>query len=231
MDNWMEENMQTNDPVFQSIDLENWPRKATFDHYYHHVVCSYSITAEIEIGHLLQRCKEKSLKLYPVMIYLIACAVNQIPELKFSFNEQGDSGFWNFLSPCYTIFHDDDKSFSNIWTPFHSNFSVFMQRYLQDTSDYGGVKDFIAKPNTPLNTFPVSCIPWVDFTGFNLNIYSDWKYLRPIFTLGKFTRHEKGVKIPLAAQLHHAICDGYHAGLLFERIKEQASNPDDWIQL
>jgi len=216
-------------PDFKIIDLKNWPRKTYFEHYYNHVKCTYSITADIEIGLLLKLCKELSVKLYPAMIHLITTVVNQMEELRISYNDHGELGIWDFMSPNYTIFHNDDKIFSNIWTPYSQSFSEFNRDYQHDIDNYGNVKDFIAKPGDPGNTFPISCLPWIDFTGFNLNIYDDAQYLCPIFTMGKYTLQGDKTMIPLSIQLHHALCDGYHAGMLFERIRELALNPEKWL--
>lgn len=220
-----------NDPVFNVINIDDWLRKPYFEHYYHRVKCTYSVTANIDIEILLQLCKEKLIKLYPAMIYLISTAINQINELRIGYNDQGQLGIWNFMSPSYTVFHDDDKTFSNIWTQYDQNFSVFNRDYLQDIDRYGNIKDFFAKDREPANTFPISCIPWIDFTGFNLNIYDNANYLCPIFTIGKYSQQNNKRVIPISAQLHHAICDGYHAGVLFDLIRKLASTPEEWVNL
>ncbi|HEV2613555.1 MAG TPA: type A chloramphenicol O-acetyltransferase [Gammaproteobacteria bacterium] len=220
-----------NNPVFNVIDIETWPRKFYFEHYYHHVKCTRSITVNIDIQLLLNVCKKKSVKLYPAMIYMITTAVNQIDELRTVYNEKGQLGQWDFMSPSYTVFHPEDKTFSNIWTPYDKDFSVFYHHYLDDIKKYGNVKDFMAKGNEPGNTFPVSCNPWVEFTGFNLNIYDRPDYLCPIFTFGKYHQQDNKMVIPIAAQLHHATSDGYHVGLLFDAIKKLALTAEEWIDV
>ncbi|MBT2286578.1 hypothetical protein J7E78_23935 [Paenibacillus polymyxa] len=87
---------------------------------------------------------------------------------------------------------------------------------------------FDAKPNEPPNIFPVSSIPWVNFMGFNLNIYNEGTYLLPIFTMGKYVQQNDKVYLPLSIQLHHAVCDGYHAGVLFTELQSLADQCHDW---
>lgn len=215
--------------IFTEIDVNSWSRKYYFEHYYQRVKCTYSLTAAVEIGRLLHACKQKSIKLYPVMLYIIARAVNEINELRVDLNAEGQLGVWDFVSPCYTVFHEDDKTFTNIWTTFDADFSVFHHRYLQDMARYSHVKEFIAKPDEPGNTFPISCIPWIDFSAFNLNIYDDASYLKPIFTIGKYTSRESKISLPLSIQCHHAICDGYHAGFLLEKIRGLALLFEEWL--
>jgi chloramphenicol O-acetyltransferase type A len=99
----------------------------------------------------------------------------------------------------------------------------FNADYVKDIETYGRVKAFYAKGDEPGYTFPISCIPWLDFTALNLNIYDDGRYLSPIFTFGKYTIKDGKKVIPLAVQLHHALCDGYHVSQLFEKIRALAA--------
>ncbi|MBS0635468.1 MAG: type A chloramphenicol O-acetyltransferase [Verrucomicrobia bacterium] len=212
------------------IDETTWPRKPYFDHYYHSVKCTYSVCIDIDITELLQKAKAASYKLYPCMLYIIARAVNKQPELRTNYDAEGRLGIWDIVDPGYTIFHDDDKTFSTLWTTYDEDFSRFHSSYLEDNRVYGSVKGFFPQGiEPPLNSFPVSCIPWLDFTGFNLNIYDDARYLSPIFTIGKYSQKEGKTVIPISCQLHHALVDGYHAGLLFEEIKSLAGKPQEWL--
>jgi len=216
--------------IFNLIDINSWPRKFYFEHSYRNAKCTYSFTAAIDITNLLQTCNKHTIKLYPAMIYIISRAVNQVKELRIDINTDSQVGVWDFLSPCYTVFQQNEETFSNIWTTYDVDFATFHSNYIEDIKKYSEVKSFIAKPQQPDNTFPVSCIPWIDFTAFNLNIYNDASYLKPIFTLGKYTRQDNNqVTIPLAIQCHHANCDGYHAGLLVKYIRDLAESSEKWM--
>ena len=67
--------------MFQKV-TEPWSRQEHFDHYLNHVRCSYSFTVEIEVTELHAKLKALGLKTYPVHIYLLAAAVNQLPEFR-----------------------------------------------------------------------------------------------------------------------------------------------------
>lgn len=45
-----------------------------------------------------------------------------------------------------------------------------------------------AKPNTPENTFPISMIPWVTFTGFQQNLQKRLRLLITYFYYWKILR-------------------------------------------
>lgn len=214
---------------FIPIDIENWSRKSYFEHYLRKVRCTYSMTANIEITGLLSELKRKGIKLYPALIHMITTVVNCHSEFRTCFDFEGRLGYWDSMSPSFTIFHDDDKTFSSIWTLYGEEFDSFYSRYLDDMKKYGSVKQFAAKANEPPNTFPISSIPWVSFTGFNLNVYNEGTYLLPIFTIGKYFRNGEQILLPISGQFHHAVCDGYHAGVLYNELQLRADACKEWL--
>ena len=62
-------------------------------------------------------------------------------------------------------------------------------------------------------------IPWASFTGFNLNLQRGYDYPPPIFTMGRFQEGGGRTKLPLAVQVHHAVCDGFHLSRLVDDIQ------------
>lgn len=215
--------------IFNPINMDHWSRKPYFEHYLHNVRCTYSMTANTEITQLLAQLKNKRINLYPTLIHMIAAVVNRHSEFRTCFDSEGRLGYWDSMSPSFTIFHDDDKTFSSVWTPYSEDFHEFYSCYLDDLEKYGNIMQFAAKPNEPPNTFPISCIPWVSFTGFNLNIYTEGTYLLPIFTIGKYFQQDGKIQLPLSVQLHHAVCDGYHTGVLFHELQILADNCEEWL--
>ncbi|MCC8180874.1 MAG: type A chloramphenicol O-acetyltransferase [Planctomycetes bacterium] len=218
-------------PRFTPIDLDTWPRKPYFNHYYKAVRCSYSVTCTLDITELRRCCAEAKVKLYPALIYCLAQAVNQVEEMRVCFDSNPVLGTWNFMTPSYAVFHKDDNTFSNIWTSYNPDFSIFYQAYLLDIKRYGDLKGLFTKPDQPDNCFTVSCLPWVNFTGFNINVFGDGSYLRPIFTIGKYSREKDKTLIPLAVQAHHATCDGHHTSQLVNYVTELTEHCRSWMRI
>ncbi|AWK51568.1 type A chloramphenicol O-acetyltransferase [Clostridium beijerinckii] len=215
---------------FNLIDIKHWSRKPYFEHYLNNVKCTYSMTANIEITDLLYEIRLKNIKLYPTLIYMIATVVNNHKEFRTCFDHSGSLGYWDSMSPSYTIFHKENETFSSIWTEYNESFPRFYSDYFDDIKNYGNIMKFTPKLNEPDNTFPVSSIPWVSFTGFNLNVYNEGTYLIPIFTTGKYFKQENKMFIPISIQVHHAICDGYHASRFINEMQELAFSFQDWLE-
>jgi chloramphenicol O-acetyltransferase type A len=45
-------------------------------------------------------------------------------------------------------------------------------------------------------------------------------FFAPMFTLGKYDKQGKKVLLPLAVQVHHAVCDGFHVARLINELQE-----------
>ena len=210
--------------MFKLIDTSSWKRKPYFDHYFNQIRCTYSITVNIDITNVLSFKDRNKVKLYPLLIYVISKAVNKYEEFRTAINDRGEIGVWETLSPCYTVFHKDSESFSNIWTEWNDDLNLFLSNFEQDSKRFGQIDRIDAKPNTPANVFPISSLPWTTFTGFNLNIFADGTYLLPIFTYGKYFKDGNRYLIPLSIQVHHAVCDGFHVSRLINEIQHECSN-------
>ncbi len=200
--------------TFNLIDIENWERREFYEHFINAVRCTYSTSVCVDITNL------KDQRLYPTMIWLLTQTINQMPEFRTALTDEG-LGIYDEMCPAYTIFNKDNKNFSVIWTEFNTDYHKFLKAYEADTAAFSSSMKFAPKSNRPPNTFDISMIPWFSFTAFDINVFGEGKYLLPIFTMGKFF-DENGKRIlPLAIQVHHAVCDGYHVGKFIEVLQEK----------
>lgn len=192
--------------AFIPIDRTQWGRNEYFDHYFSQVPCTYSVVFKLDIT----RLRQQGQKLYPTMLYHIAAEVNCREEFRTAIDGEGRLGIYDQMHPCYTIFHRESETFSNLWTAYTPDYAAFCKAYQQDMDAYGDNLGLSAKPETPENTFPVSMLPWASFEGFNLNLQKGYDYLLPIFTMGRYYEESGRILLPLAVQVHHAVCDGFH---------------------
>ena len=63
-------------------------------------------------------------------------------------------------------------------------------------------------------------IPRATFEGFNLNLQKGYDYLKLIFTMGKYYEGNGHTLIPLAIQVHHAVCDSFHVDRFVNELQE-----------
>ena len=173
----------------------------------------------------ITRAKQRPQKLYPLLLHSIATVVNRHEEFRTALNDQGVPGVYDRMSPSYTVFHQDTQTFSILWTEYTPDLAAFCAAYEGDCAAYGSVHKLEAKPNPPEHLFPVSMVPWARFDSFNLNLQRGYDYLLPIFTLGKYYEEKGALRMPLFLQVHHSVCDGFHACRFAEELQTLLDEP------
>ena len=211
--------------AFHKIDMDNWERREHYYYYRDFIKTRYNLCGEIDITGLLSQIREKRLHFYLVFLYVVIHTVNEIRELRMCLDEDGALGYWDVCHPSYTIFHKDDLTFSDIWTEYSPDFQTFYERASQDMETFKDVKGIKAKPDTPPHFCPISCIPWISFTGFGSDTYAESNMLYPVILFGKYHENEKGqILLPLSIAVNHMVADGYHTCLFFQKIQEFSSS-------
>ena len=211
--------------AFHKIDMDNWERREHYYYYRDFIKTRYNLCGEIDITGLLSQIREKRLHFYLVFLYVVIHTVNEIKELRMCLDEDGALGYWDVCHPSYTIFHKDDLTFSDIWTEYSPDFQTFYERASQEMETFKDVKGIKAKPDTPPNFCPISCIPWISFTGFGSDTYAESNMLYPVILFGKYHENEKGqILLPLSIAVNHMVADGYHTCLFFQKIQEFSSS-------
>lgn len=213
---------------FNIINRDNWYRKEYFEHYLQQQT-TFSITNKINITILMKNLKKKNYKLYPAFIFMVTKIVNSHRELRTSFNSAGKLGYWTEVCPSYTIFDMKTHTFSCIWSPILGDFSEFHSQYEKDIEKYNGAGSLFPKTPIPDNNIPISMIPWSSFTAFNLNINNAGDFLLPIITGGEYSQENGELFLPTALQIHHAVCDGYHASAFMNDLQRLADESADWV--
>lgn len=206
--------------TFTNIDIEKWERHEYFQHYFQNVPCTYSMSIKLDITKIIKA----KYKLYPVMLYYLTRLVNRHQEFRMDYNEKQEVGFFSDMIPSYTVFHKESETFSILWTLFTDNLDDFCANYEKDLEQFGNNHSLSGKPDMPGNCFSVSMIPWTAFDGFQLNLQEGYQYLRPIFTMGKYYEDDGRIILPLAVQVHHAVCDGYHLCRFLNELQEMIND-------
>ena len=208
--------------VFTPIDRKTWKRENTYEHFVKNVPCTFSMNVNIDITHFLLELKSHDLKLFPSFLYALSSIVNRHEEFRMAYDKNGNLGYYDISHPSYAVFHEETECFSTLSTEYDENFHAFYEKSQEDTGECR--KNGYPSPCEMENIFHVSCIPWVNFTGFNLNLQKGYEYLSPIFTIGKFSQDRDKILLPLALQVNHAVCDAFHAARFINELQEWVEN-------
>ena len=170
---------------------------------------------------LLDFCHINGYKFYPSLIYFVTKVLNKIENFRMFKNEMGELCVWDKIIPNYTIFHEDDKTFSDCWTDFSEDFDEFYQNITDDMERFKNKKGIKVKENQPPYFYCISCIPWVSFSACGSRVTNGELAYFPIITIGKYEKNIDKIMLPINITVAHAVCDGYHVGLFFAYLQNE----------
>lgn len=215
---------------FTPLDLQAWERGQTFYYFSRMAPTGYSLTVDLDITKMHGILKAAGIKFFPAYLWLTTKLLNQQPEFKIA-EKDGQLGYYDTLTPLYATFHDDDKTFSLMWTEYTEDFMDFYRAYLEHQNRYGTQHGILAQSGTvpPENAYTVSCVPWITFRHFSVHSYENKPYYFPSVEAGKFYEQGGRLMMPLSLTCHHAAADGYHVSRFLEDFQQNADHFDRFL--
>lgn len=207
-------------PKFTPIDLTCWNRGQTFWYFSKMAPTGYSLTVDLDITHMKAVLKENGFKFFPAYLWLVTRLLNKQQEFKIA-EVDGQIGYYDTLTPLYATFHEDDKTFSLLWTEYDNHFPTFHDAYIEHQQKFGHNHGILARPGEvpPPNAYTISCVPWISFRHFAVHTYDNKSYYFPSVEAGKFYEKDGRLMMPLSLTCHHAATDGYHIHRFLEELQ------------
>ena len=208
---------------FTPIDLQSWPRGQMFYYFSQMAPTSYSLTVDMDVTALLKTLRARGQKFFPAYLWLVTKCLNLQQEFKVAY--QGETlGYYETLTPLYASFHNDDKTFSLMWTEYDDDYSLFYRNYCENQQRFGSTHGVLSQPLTPppANAYTVSCLPWVSFKHFAVHTHDNKPYFFPSVEAGKIYDDPVGRKLlPFSITCHHTATDGYHVDVFLKKLQAE----------
>ena len=178
--------MEQTMPGYRKIDLETWPRREHYRYYREFLKCGYSITARLDVTEAVRFAHAQKKRFFGCFLYAAARAVNSMDEMKMMTAPDGTPGIWDEVHLNFTVFHKDDGTFSDLWTAYDPDFETFYREWERVVETYGDCHGIKGRPGQPPNFFCISCVPWLDYTGYSTHTMGE-PALCSIITFGTYT--------------------------------------------
>lgn len=220
------------EPQFTPLDLQTWKRGQMFYYFSKIAPTGYSLTVNLDVTKLRASLKKASLKFFPAYLWLVTKTLNLQQEFMIA-EKDGQIGHYDFLTPLYASFHDDDKTISLMWTEYDDDFSAFYSSYVENQKQYGDNHGILARVDQvpPPNAYTVSCVPWISFNHFAVHSFENKPYFFPSVEAGKFIEENGRITMPLALTCHHATTDGYHVSCFLDALQSEADSFEKYLDL
>jgi chloramphenicol O-acetyltransferase type A len=203
--------------MFTELDIESWPRKATYEFFTDYDDPFFNFTANVDITRLYRFTKANGLSIALASLFYVMTAANEIREFRIRLLD-GRLVEFDRIHATQTILNDDETI----------SFAYFEMR--PDVFDFDRAGKAALEKYKRLKTFDVesdrvdliyfSVIPWVSFTSFKHATRLDRTQTVPRIVFGKIFDEGASKKIPLSVEANHTIMDGLHVGKLFNRFQE-----------
>ncbi len=203
---------------YKEIDLKHWKREAQFKFYKDYEQPFFNVTANIDVSKLYQVCKKNNYSFFLTCLYISTKTANSIEEFRIRLDkgkaiiyDKIDSGSTvlkenNTFFFCYLEFFNDLRKFLN-----HSREQINIQK---DKEFSGGNRNNQA-------VMYHSTLPWISFTSVQHAQDRKKGNSVPKVVFGKYFKENNKLWMPLSVEVHHALADGYHVGLFFEKFQNE----------
>jgi chloramphenicol O-acetyltransferase type A len=202
----------------KEFDVENWNRQAQYNFFNTYEDPFFNITANLEVANLCKYCKQHQLSFSLACMYVAIKSANEITEFKLRFKNDKVYLF-DSINIGSTILNDDlTFSFCDfLFLPCISEFDANGKLVLENHKK--GI--VFNEQEDQLGIIHCSTIPWISFTGFkHARNGNEGLQGIPKVVFGKIFTENDIKKIPFSVEVHHALMDGYHVGLLYEKMQK-----------
>jgi len=202
----------------KELNIETWSRKAQYDFFKNYEDPFFNLTATLEITNLYTYCKKHKLSFSLACIFVAIKTINEIPEFKLRIKNGKVVQFDTV--PIGSTVLNDDNTFSFCDFPYTSSMTEFDAVGKKIIKKHKEGVTFDPQENE-VRMVHCSTLPWVSFTGFKHARKGDeaGKGI-PKIIFGKWFEENELKKIPFSVEVHHALMDGFHVALLFDKMQE-----------
>ncbi len=203
----------------KKIDISKWNRKQTYEFYKDLDVPRYQITVEVDVYWFYKYVKYNDLSFYLSFMWLVLRELNQIDNFKYRFIDE-DVILYDVVHPSFTDKVSNGETFKIVNTDFCFDLFEFNKKALEKSRKQGD-KFIDYDDEKRQDLVYITSFPWAKYTHATNVFNLDPKDAIPRIGWGKYDKKEAKWMMPLTIEVHHACADGYHVGLLINRIEER----------
>lgn len=216
-------------PTFTPIDLQTWQRRDYFYYFTKMMPTGFTVNVDVDITATYDAAKLAGYHFNAVYLFLITRLISEQPE--FMIAQRGEQlGYYNHLTPSYSVFHEDDHTISGIWTDYNADLAAFNANYEADKTQYSDQHGAVAKPDQPENAYMINMNPWLHFNSYTPLSFNGLPNYLPVIEAGKYVIQDDRRTMPVSFTIHHAVADAWHVSHFFERLQEALNKPENWLK-
>ncbi|WP_458232392.1 CatA-like O-acetyltransferase [Roseateles sp. P5_E8] len=208
----------------RDIPLADWPRRAALQHFRTMAQPAFSVTVPVDVTSLRERAARHGATPWLAYHHAALEAANSVDGMRQSILADG-SGVREFAAiHASTTVLRDDGSFGFVTLPREASLAAFAARAKPNVERVRRASGDLFAADEPGDVreetlVHMTALPWLAFTAFThaRGVGDD----RPKVAFGRFKEEGGRLLMPVAVDVHHALCDGVHVGHFFDRFQAQ----------
>lgn len=205
------------------IDPENWNRKEHFDFFSTYEEPFFGFTLRLNCRKAYKYCKDHNINFYAFYLFCTNAAVNEIENFRYRI-EEDQIVEYDKINVSATMARPDN-SFGFSYIEFDKDFNIFHDRFRSERKRLMETSSLVS-PRMDEQTVHYTSLPWIDFTSMSHARNFKRGDSCPKISFGKLDKESGSFEMPVSIHAHHALVDGYHIGLLIEKIQDKLDHPD-----
>lgn len=205
--------------MYTNLDLESWPRREHFEFFRKFEEPFFGLVADVDVTRAYASAKQKETSLYLYYLHAVLAAVNGVEALRYRIS--GDAvRVYERVDVSATVMRGD-KTFGFSFMEYHSDFKTFAAGAQTEIARVQNTPGLITRTFDMENIIHFSAVPWVRFTSLSHARSFTFQDSCPKVSVGKITEENGRKVMPVSIHVHHALADGYHTGLFFEKLQQE----------
>lgn len=204
----------------RDIPLESWPRRAALEHFRRMAQPAFSVTVPVDVTRLRERAAVHGATPWLAYHHAALEAANGIDAMRQTLREERVREF-AVIHASTTVLREDG-SFGFVTLPRDASLAAFAARARPNVERVRQASGDLFAADEPGDVreetlVHMTALPWLAFTAFtHARGQGDD---RPKVAFGRFKEEGSRLLMPVAVDVHHALCDGVHVGRFFERLQ------------
>ena len=195
------------------IALNDWPRRAAFEHFRRLGQPFFSLCARVDVSRLEARIASvPGATRFLAYHHAALCAINAIDAFRMRLDGEGVRLYERVHGSTTLLKDDDTVVFADLL--FDADFGRFVASALP-AIDAARAAPFALGQATEAAVY-MTTIPWLNFTQFTHAMPGDPADSVPRLAFGKIV----GGSMPVAVEVHHGLVDGLHVGRFYAEMED-----------
>lgn len=210
------------------ININTWDRRSNYEFFKDYLNPNWSVTCEVECTSAFENSKKTGDSFFLKYLYAILRAANDVKELRYRV-EKDENGneivvLYKYISVITPISVGENGKFHSVKIPYEPDYNKFLKKANEIISSIPAETDPYAAEKSMKNgrqdVILVAANPRLPFCSMTATQSAEKGTRKPLLNVGKATRREGKMYIPVFITVNHGLCDGYHVSNFYENVEK-----------